>query len=235
MVRCPVAFRRAVRSCPRTRGDGPTTVPPTNSANLLSPHTRGWSVIRLPIQQVTKVVPAHAGMVRLCRRMRPKRTRCPRTRGDGPSVACSASSKSALSPHTRGWSERPQFTHIIICVVPAHAGMVLRSIPRYNDAASCPRTRGDGPMVRLTRGLISLLSPHTRGWSDENDEFGGVCRVVPAYAGMVRIFRSAGRSRRRCPRTRGDGPYHSHPPTWREALSPHARGWSVPSPHRTAK
>ena len=65
-------------------------------------------------------------------------------------------------------------------------------------------------MKTTNLAVYAGLSPHTRGWSGFSGlpaEAGG---VVPARAGMVRIIVIHRHGEKRCPRTRGDGPFR-HP------------------------
>ena len=71
-----------------------------------------------------------------------------------------------------------------------------------------------------------LASPHTRGWTCE---WFGLRRPgdgFPAHAGMDPRPLQSARTRRRLPRTRGDGPNRPHTRPSVRPASPHTRGWT---------
>ena len=130
---------------PRTRGDGPARLIAAAPDMLASPHTRGWTPIRVHRPQLRPGFPAHAGMDRGPRMCRTVDARLPRTRGDGPGGASGGRSGSQASPHTRGWTRPILGAPVARFGFPAHAGMdrpEQRSSPRR---VGLPRTRGDGP------------------------------------------------------------------------------------------
>ena len=95
-----------------------------------------------------------------------------------------------------------------------------------------PRTRGDGPgeIVKALRDVKA--SPHTRGWTRVDGECRPARRGFPAHAGMDPTSTSRSGSRRRLPRTRGDGPRATSTCTRTPPASPHTRGWT---PHRSPR
>ncbi len=133
----------ASRRFPRPRGDGPSLLEGTVRRLVVSPPTRGWTVIMHTPVGLADGFPAHAGMdpiwpwlVLAVARFPPHagmdpagrassvwRGGFPRPRGDGPLAVRSIASRIRVSPPTRGW------THVGEQVVgapggfPAHAGM----------------------------------------------------------------------------------------------------------------
>jgi hypothetical protein len=91
---------------------------------------------------------------------------------------------------------------------------------------SCPRTRGGGPHAFVSPKVDGQLSPHARGWTALLAQRQVPSRVVPARAGVDRLWRPPSLLKASCPRTRGGGPNCGRTRITRLLLSPHARGWT---------
>ncbi len=217
-------------------------------ACAFSPHTRGWPGDQLDLRE--------------------RQRGSPRTRGDGPLWGQEPRRSATFSPHTRGWPGNQRDLGLPRYVLPAHAGMARRNGPHPGRSTAfsphtrgwpchrdgdvlvgerSPRTRGDGPYIRVALPVAPFVlpahagmarrhrdrqqrhhpfSPHTRGWPDRS-------------AGALHTVE-------RSPRTRGDGPVNSRdvapfmavlpahagmarlrlmPLTPAEKFSPHTRGW----------
>ena len=213
---------------PRTRGDGPWTVPRVFRVGMFPPHTRGWTRHHYPEGGRQDVSPAHAGMdpPHPCRRS--GSSSFPRTRGDGPSPVSEYCKDSGFPPHTRGWT-RVCRAHVRSgCVSPAHAGMDPLARKRWTLMSCFPRTRGDGPRHRWSDLSPWPFPPHTRGWTAPRLLAPRGRAVSPAHAGMDPSFGATFEVTASFPRTRGDGPLmDSH--FGREGMfPPHTRGWTPP-------
>ncbi len=92
---------------------------------------------------------------------------------------------------------------------------------------SCPLTRGDGPEVCDFCDCGCGLSPHAGGWTDLPAPHRCARSVVPSRGGMDREMCLPRSSEKRCPLTRGDGPFFLIGAGRPQALSPHAGGWTV--------
>ena len=110
---------------PRTRGDGPRTLPPAMRTVMASPHTRGWTCSEIAVPRSPYGFPAHAGMDPPAPAASRRRLRLPRTRGDGPSVRPGRLTRNQASPHTRGWTPVRPRAEARLRGFPAHAGMDL--------------------------------------------------------------------------------------------------------------
>ena len=130
---------------PRTRGDGPLSSTPETASARASPHTRGWTQVQRERCIRHAGFPAHAGMDPRWSRTKGRRSRLPRTRGDGPRGA---------------WRNRRTCTGF-----PAHAGMDRRGCTWRPCRRRLPRTRGDGPYTGAAGQVVAVASPHTRGWT----------------------------------------------------------------------
>ena len=131
-----------------------------------------------------------------------------------------------LSPRTRGWTARPRQPFFAAGVVPAHAGVDRGPWGERHDKGSCPRARGGGPIIVLSLCYGKGLSPRTRGWTDVTiaDEVSSF--VVPAHAGVDRVWPAPDVSRPSCPRARGGGPVGLALKADQYVLSPRTRGWT---------
>ena len=173
---------------PRPRGDGPLPRIGTFLVFMVSPPTRGWTLLVGDRHEVAYGFPAHAGMD-LCRRnLLGSGQRFPRPRGDGPSAddtgSCCATVSPptrgrgdgpvdvgaarhivSVSPPTRGWTEDRQNGRGTDGGFPAHAGMDPLILYVTSSQARFPRPRGDGPhgMGQAVHGRE--VSPPTRGWT----------------------------------------------------------------------
>ena len=171
-----------------------------------SPHTRGWTRSNGLARAPATGFPAHAGMdPPPAWRGRPA-ARLPRTRGDGPGMIPAVQTLDQASPHTRGWTPACGFLLRRHRGFPAHAGMDPARSGSRGLTRRLPRTRGDGPWIRLPEAPGCTASPHTRGWTCHRGERPSRSRGFPAHAGMDPLDPRTARSAIRLPRTRGDGP-----------------------------
>ena len=176
------------------------------------------------------VFPAHAGMDRYPQVCSAKGYECsPHTRGWTEWRIVKVYNDKKCSPHTRGWTVEKLLEPDTERVFPAHAGMDRSngSGPPHHSRR-VPRTRGDGPWVWEQTRTRNECSPHTRGWTVDQADWGHECQsvprtrgdgpdgvqfvsipfdVFPAHAGMDRQpYAVDSWHRGRVPRTRGDGP-----------------------------
>ena len=130
------------------------------------------------------------------------------------------------SPHTRGWTGGGEAGQPAAGGFPAHAGMDRTRIGRHHRRRRLPRTRGDGPRMRLVIPASSAASPHTRGWTLHLASLMPPRRGFPAHAGMDPAVLPVRHAGRRLPRTRGDGPSLGRGRGRMTLASPHTRGWT---------
>ena len=194
---------------------------------MASPHTRGWTEVHSDPVRIEPGFPAHAGMD-------PGRggtgrggTGLPRTRGDGPLAFDPDLAAAAASPHTRGWTFSDGAAQQEIRGFPAHAGMDPPGLGGAAGALRLPRTRGDGPSDNDFVSIMTLASPHTRGWTHSLYSYSNVDPGFPAHAGMDPRWSPAAPARYWLPRTRGDGPWGGQSEGQPTRASPHTRGWTL--------
>ncbi len=215
------------KGLPRTRGDGPTIILPDGSQSEAPPHTRGWTAWAQARANLDVGSPAHAGMDPCRLRRTSRRIRLPRTRGDGPLAAVTASAASLAPPHTRGWTRSRSRPTSSCSGSPAHAGMDPAAVGHAGRDPGLPRTRGDGPSSRPRPMQLPRAPPHTRGWTRIKTHTGLTIAGSPAHAGMDLVGAEADLPPVRLPRTRGDGPLADQPEQRRDEAPPHTRGWTL--------
>ena len=181
---CSPAAASRRRRLPRTRGDGPCVARLPGGSWRASPHTRGWTRERRLQRRQPAGFPAHAGMDPCARPAPPGSGRLPRTRGDGPAFATPRTFVGSASPHTRGWTRGSRRRAGYAVGFPAHAGMDPGSSRSEFPDRRLPRTRGDGPRMRLVMRPWQAASPHTRGWTLGDLPAVPPDRGFPAHAGM---------------------------------------------------
>ena len=127
---------------------------------------------------------------------------------------------SSRFPRTRG--DAGDF----VMVSPALAGMDRRARGSRPPGCCFPRTRGDGPSVRIELSGPPVFPPHSRGWTRQSPHRANPWAVSPALAGMDLIGDRADCDPVSFPRTRGDGPRLVLRTLDGLRFPPHSRGWT---------
>ncbi len=183
-----------------------STLPVDATANVFSPHTRGWPGGHLPEHRADDEFSPH-------------------TRGWPGAGSDRAERGAGFSPHTRGWPGLERAGEIAGECSPRTRGDGPANGPAVISVLKrSPRTRGDGPNKGQPTCVQQRFSPHTRGWPEL---ITGMVRL----GGRSPRTRGDGpwthRARRpeelRSPRTRGDGPtYPAGDDGWKRVLPAHA-------------
>ena len=85
----------------------------------------------------------------------------------------------------RGWSYHISENVLPVNVIPANAGVILKSSSFFSSVESYPRECGGDPTFIYFTNEISRLSPRMRGWSSILP-FGNIPGlVIPANAGVI--------------------------------------------------
>ena len=150
------------------------------------------------------LIPAHAGKTRDIRRGLHRKKAHPRSRGENSPAECHSDSHRGSSPLTRGKQR-------VVWRIPGLGGAHPRSrgenhfgyAPAVSRYGSSPLTRGKRRTARCTL------------------QSGG---LIPAHAGKTTPTRSASRSRRAHPRSRGENHRRSAPNGIKSGSSPLTRG-----------
>ncbi len=168
--------------------------------------TRGCSEAAQSGVERVLVLPADAGVFRSEGWVRGRRRGPPRRRGGVPSPHQPADSARWSSPPTRGCSGHAVQRGQAGRVLPADAGVFRQAVGCRRPDPSPPRRRGGVPGTPYCSACERASSPPTRGCSAAAGGALHLAEVLPADAG---VFRSPGRSARRCsgpPRRRGGVP-----------------------------
>ena len=156
----------------------------------------------------------------------PRRSRLPRTRGDGPWQHCARVAFVGAPPHPRGWTPFSLDPDLASSGSPAPAGMDLSLHSSLLRSSRLPRTRGDGPAAQSQEDAILQAPPHPRGWTLRHGGCAKGAGGSPAPAGMdLRTGRTES-SLSGLPRTRGDGPAVTGALSAAGLAPPHPRGWT---------
>ena len=195
-------------------------------ANPAPPHARGWTDTEFAADEVDVGSPARAGMDPHRGVPRGGPEGLPRTRGDGPVLQRPHRPYDTAPPHARGWTPCYILLRADSCGSPARAGMDPPRRPRRSPWPRLPRTRGDGPSQLVRAADDVVAPPHARGWTRPDGRRVAERVGSPARAGMDPCGRARPASRRRLPRTRGDGPEAEYFEEQAKMAPPHARGWT---------
>ena len=130
---------RSALGLPRTRGDGPLVGPGADAHHLASPHSRGWTHLRVGHVRDPCGFPALAGMDHLQLHGVGRLIGLPRTRGDGPISALCANRYATASPHSRGWTSGGAGEQFEFAGFPALAGMDPEPRGGWSKSNGLPR------------------------------------------------------------------------------------------------
>src|SRR6218665_207674 len=107
--------------------------------------------------------PAHAGVNRLLRFLRPRGSHPPRTCGGEPRELHSTPSSPLSAPHMRGRTLAFKFANEDPTIRPAHAGVNPRPRPAGVSDRYPPRTCGGEPVIENFGRIGGKSAPHMRG------------------------------------------------------------------------
>ena len=157
---------------------------------------------------------------------RPRSSRLPRSRGDGPQSRPLWFAHARAPPLTRGWTRHWISLGTPTAGSPAHAGMDPYQGPTYQGPTWLPRSRGDGPPAIRRDRRNFVAPPLTRGWTLSSGRPPPPLRGSPAHAGMDPEAMLWAASWRWLPRSRGDGPVHVKIRLAACRAPPLTRGWT---------
>ena len=140
-----ITLRKTRNSYPRECGGDPVNYCMYKNANLLSPRMRGWSQEGAEGKAYKTVIPANAGVILSSFKSLISSSRYPRECGGDPEFAQPKHEQNQLSPRMRGWSYDTRFGSIIKGVIPANAGVILKSSSFFSSVESYPRECGGDP------------------------------------------------------------------------------------------
>ena len=128
------------------------------------------------------------------------------------------------TPHTRGSTFRAHTNRITSKGYPAYAGIDPTGPGTTFLSFRLPRIRGDRPTSSHRSILRTGATPHTRGSTWIEEEYGEKRKGYPAYAGIDPQATISSEYTRRLPRIRGDRPAFKEDSAEYVEATPHTRG-----------
>ena len=197
-----LVFKDLSRVC----GDDPRLPSPCLYLVKFVPRMRGWSYASFSFKRFSKICPAYAGMILICRYWSIPKGNLSRVCGDDPRRVLSRN-------RARG-----------IC--PAYAGMILKNLKNELINIYLSRVCGDDP-----RGGADGLGkwkfvPRMRGWSLLAVSYWHSWLICPAYAGMILHIALTRKPLCNLSRVCGDDPRLPSPCLYLVKFVPRMRGWS---------
>ena len=189
-----------------------------------SPLTRGKRIDAASAENVSRLIPAHAGKTRP-RTVRVCGSRAhPRSRGENVDGQRETAEEWGSSPLTRG----KQHVRRIDCkapgLIPAHAGKTVLGAVTGTINGAHPRSRGENRSLPAFRRSRDGSSPLTRGKHETGRTALEILGLIPAHAGKT--FKGMGQSIAQegsSPLTRGK-PSRRRCRRWRAGAHPRSRG-----------
>ena len=194
------------------------------------PRRRGWSASCDGTGPGRGVLPAQAGVVRARTAWPPLGRRSSRAGGGGPLSPAAVEIGGTFFPRRRGWSASDGARPPRRPVLPAQAGVVRRPPGSNVRASGSSRAGGGGPTPAGCPTRSSQFFPRRRGWSGSFIGGVGAVLVLPAQAGVVRMWRVGRGSTGRSSRAGGGGPSARLAPVVGAMFFPRRRGWSDRDP-----
>ena len=204
----PSGARASGPAHPRSRGENCSGSSRASMSRGSSPLTRGKPAAAEARDQITGLIPAHAGKTRGRRGRSRGLAAHPRSRGENLDAPDRAVSTGGSSPLTRG-------------------KQVSASLDRAPRLAH-PRSRGENIATTARSTDWPGSSPLTRGKPASCMGVSTIVRLIPAHAGKTHLRLRAGRHTPAHPRSRGENgppPQHHHR---EKGSSPLTRGKRAP-------
>ena len=189
---------------PRSRGENKWEYhgQPTDSGS--SPLTRGKPALPVPLRNVSRLIPAHAGKTLISRAVASQDGAHPRSRGENVFGCGKLTITPGSSPLTRGKHAMDQTRGEVLGLIPAHAGKTPRFFRAEPSCGAHPRSRGENYASDAFGEPVSGSSPLTRGKRLPSRQKRGHTRLIPAHAGKTAtgVLRSSATQAH--PRSRGE-------------------------------
>ena len=148
---------------PRSRGENDEVVAVVLPLLGSSPLTRGKLGFCSHVEQVQRLIPAHAGKTKSRYRSTSAITAHPRSRGENNRFSDGQKLATGSSPLTRGKPVRVGWCLARARLIPAHAGKTGCGLPQLRRSWAHPRSRGENVLVPHVVIFWSGSSPLTRG------------------------------------------------------------------------
>ena len=158
-----LALRAGYRAHPRSRGENTASSKLLKSWGGSSPLTRGKLQIAARPRVGYGLIPAHAGKTSAPQKELEQSAAHPRSRGENRGPWFLSPSLRGSSPLTRGKRQHPRPRHLIIGLIPAHAGKTCMASVQSSLTGAHPRSRGENRQRRTEMEYRPGSSPLTRG------------------------------------------------------------------------
>ena len=170
---------------PRSRGENADAIDDGAVTVGSSPLTRGKPEISLRNDDVSGLIPAHAGKTPSAQSAARRIRAHPRSRGENGTLAIQDLCATGSSPLTRGKHTRRRRRRVRVGLIPAHAGKTRSMPPRWRRSWAHPRSRGENDAAFA--GIVGFLgsSPLTRGKLADDRGAAIIERLIPAHAGKT--------------------------------------------------
>ena len=154
---------RDARAHPRSRGENLAATPFYVAHRGSSPLTRGKPRNRKAYNNVTGLIPAHAGKTAIQSAYKHSCAAHPRSRGENCRASWSTSSLRGSSPLTRGKPASLEEATGLHGLIPAHAGKTWSPTAKSPLRTAHPRSRGENRVAVYSITTTGGSSPLTRG------------------------------------------------------------------------
>ena len=151
------------RAHPRSRGENPVSAATNAFAAGSSPLTRGKPFTPNQRNNLSGLIPAHAGKTTFRLVFVDTLRAHPRSRGENKVTAGLSVGRVGSSPLTRGKPQLPEGAARSVRLIPAHAGKTRGVSTARHPLTAHPRSRGENPGVTMHALRHRGSSPLTRG------------------------------------------------------------------------
>ena len=221
-----VGIRPGSRSTahPRSRGENEKARDAAGIPWGSSPLTRGKHLLAEELEDVERLIPAHAGKTDRMFLQRPSVEAHPRSRGENRGEVGSAHAEGGSSPLTRGKRRLTLATLLFSGLIPAHAGKTHYCLMKPRSTRAHPRSRGENGGWDAPLGDYRGSSPLTRGKLARIDRGIRAPGLIPAHAGKTPNTNRCYCHARAHPRSRGENVTAAKPQKGGAGSSPLTRG-----------
>ena len=170
---------------PRTCGEHLAATGLMDRRGGSSPHMRGASQGRRRPPTRDRIIPAHAGSIKVPQTKEGQSEDHPRTCGEHYQYLAGLSIGSGSSPHMRGAYRLHEGEALEVGIIPAHAGSMQISSATWSVAGDHPRTCGEHLGDRAPAQPELGSSPHMRGAFLRHLMSFPMNGIIPAHAGSI--------------------------------------------------
>ena len=153
--------------------------------NGSSPRMRGKLADRRHMDDMPRIIPAHAGQTLYEPYEVPSPSDHPRACGANGRLGYKVTRITGSSPRMRGKPRQPAEAGFGFRIIPAHAGQTTRAWNHPNTTSDHPRACGANWALSIARPATIGSSPRMRGKRDYPIAHYWTRRIIPAHAGQT--------------------------------------------------